>query len=190
MTIPNILTSLRILLIPVFIVASLQRAFDIAFFVFIAAALTDALDGYIARRFDMRSRLGAILDPGADKTMLVSGYVVYTIAGVAPYGLPISLTLTVFMRDVAMVFVAYLLYTRIRIRRFPPTILGKLSTIFQAVALAVTMGSNMFLAPVLLPLLFWAQAAALIMTLLSGWDYLRLWALYLEQPGVRISDTT
>jgi len=181
MTIPNILTLLRIALIPVFITASLVKAFDIAFFVFITAALTDALDGFIARRFDQKSKLGAVLDPGADKTMLTAGYVVYTFGSVAPHRFPVGLTVTMLLRDVLIVLIAYLLYTRIRIRRFPPTVAGKLSTIFQAIALGVTMGANMFLAPIAMPLLSLAHQAALLLTLYSGFDYLRRWTRYLDE---------
>lgn len=180
MTTANILTSIRLLMVPVFITASLMRRFDIAFFLFVGAALTDAFDGWIARRFNQRSRLGALLDPAADKTMLVSGFVVLTIPGVAQYGLPLGLTVTVLMRDLLMVLVAYLIFTRIRIDRFPPSIPGKISTIVQAVALGVTIAANMWLAPIALPLMKLSHGAALGMTLYSGLDYMRRWALVLE----------
>lgn len=187
MTIPNFLTILRIILVPVFIVASLQGAFGLAFFVFIAAAVTDALDGFIARAFNQRSKLGAVLDPGADKMMLVSGYLVFTLPGIARHRLPVGLTVTVFLRDVLIVFIAYLLYTRIRVRRFPPSIPGKLSTIFQSIALGVTMAANTFLAPVALPLAATAQKGALLMTLYSGWDYLRLWSKHIEEEAEQVA---
>lgn len=180
MTTANILTSIRLLMVPIFIAASLMGRFDVAFFLFVGAALTDAFDGWIARRFDQRSRLGALLDPAADKTMLVSGFVVLTIPGVASYGLPLGLTVTVLMRDVLIVFVAYLIFTRIRIDRFPPSIPGKISTIAQAVALGVTIAANMWLAPIALPLLKLSHAAALGMTLYSGLDYMRRWAVVIE----------
>lgn len=189
MTTANILTSIRLLMVPVFITASLMRRFDIAFFLFVGAALTDAFDGWIARRFNQRSRLGALLDPAADKTMLVSGFVVLTIPGVAQHGLPLGLTLTVLMRDVLIVLVAYLIFTRVRIDRFPPSIPGKISTIAQAVALGVTIAANMRLAPIALPLMKLSHGAALGMTLYSGLDYMRRWALVLERsdPAARHS---
>ncbi len=180
MTAANILTSIRLLMVPIFIAASLARRFDVAFFLFVGAALTDAVDGWIARRFNQRSRLGALLDPAADKTMMVSGFIVMTIPGLAAYSLPLGLTITVLMRDVLIVLVAYLIFTRIRIEKFPPSIPGKISTIVQAVALAVTIAANMWLAPIALPLLKLSHAAALGMTLYSGLDYMRRWAVIIE----------
>jgi cardiolipin synthase (CMP-forming) len=187
MTIANMLTTTRLLMVPIFIGASLLGRFDVAFFLFIGAAITDALDGWIARAMNQRSRLGALLDPAADKTMMVSGYVVFTLQGLAAYTLPFGLTVTVLMRDVLIVLVAYLLYTRVRIDRFPPSVPGKISTIVQAVALGVTIAANMWLAPVAVPLLLPVHAAALLMTLYSGLDYVRRWTLALEQEESSIA---
>jgi cardiolipin synthase (CMP-forming) len=174
-TIPNILTMLRIALIPVFVLAALQGAHTVALFVFLTAAITDALDGYLARLLNQHSRLGAFLDPAADKSLLVSGYVVYTIPGVANYVLPLGLTFTVFIRDALLVIFAYLLYTRIRISRFPPSIPGKVSTICQVVALAATVAANTFLEPLVAPLLYFLYALVLLITLFTGYDYMRRW---------------
>src|SRR5688572_17942986 len=109
LTLPNLLTLLRLLLVPVFVMAALRQAHTIAFVVFVTAAVTDALDGWIARKFDLRSRLGAILDPAADKLLMVSGYIVYTINPGDGPRLPDWLTFTVFARDLIIVFFAYLL---------------------------------------------------------------------------------
>jgi len=167
-TLPNILTLVRVILIPVFIMAALRHQHTAALVIFISAAATDMLDGYVARRFNLRSRLGAILDPAADKSMMVAGYVVYTIPGVAMLRLPEWLTFTVFVRDLLIVFFAYLLYTRIKIKRFPPSIAGKLSTFSQVLALAATIAANTALGAPLRPL-------TLVMTMLSGADYVRKW---------------
>lgn len=163
-----------------FVVAALRHDHTGALVIFISAALTDVLDGYIARRFDLRSRLGAILDPAADKLLMVAGYVVYTIPGVAVLRLPVWLTFTVFIRDVLIVFFAYLLYTRIQIKRFPPSVVGKLSTFLQVLALAVTIAANTALEPALRPLLSWIHRIALVMTMLSGADYIRKWERVLK----------
>ncbi|MGZ7079497.1 MAG: CDP-alcohol phosphatidyltransferase family protein, partial [Thermoanaerobaculia bacterium] len=77
LTVPNLITLLRILLIPFFLYASTRGAFTVAFIIFVSAALTDIFDGYIARRFNQRSRIGALLDPAADKTMMICGYLFY-----------------------------------------------------------------------------------------------------------------
>jgi cardiolipin synthase len=174
-TLPNILTLVRVILIPVFIMAALRHQHTAALVIFISAAATDMLDGYVARRFNLRSRLGAILDPAADKSMMVAGYVVYTIPGVAMLRLPEWLTFTVFVRDLLIVFFAYLLYTRIKIKRFPPSIAGKLSTFSQVLALAATIAANTALGAPLRPLLPWIHRLTLVMTMLSGADYVRKW---------------
>lgn len=172
LTIPNLLTLLRLLLVPVFIVASFQGRYTLGFVLFVSAAVTDILDGWIARRFDMRSRLGAILDPAADKTMMVSGYLFYTLKRMPLMGIPPWLTFVVFIRDIVIVMFAYLLYTRVRVRRFPPSPAGKTSTVLQAVTLAVTIAVNAFLPQLLRPsqVLF---KVTLLVTLYSGFDYLR-----------------
>jgi len=182
-TIPNVLSLIRLALIPVFVLVSIQGYFAVAFFLFVGAAGTDALDGWIARRFNQTSRLGAYLDPAADKLMMLATYVVYTLASTAEWRLPVWLTFTVFIRDFTIAIFAYLLYTRIRIRRFPPSIAGKVSTIVQVVALAATIAANMFLAPIARPLLPWIHRAALLITLYSGFDYIRKWDLALERSA-------
>jgi cardiolipin synthase len=182
-TIPNILSLIRLGLIPVFVWLSVEGRFAAAFFLFVGAALTDALDGWIARRFNQRSRLGAYLDPAADKTMMVTTYIVYTIPSIAAYRLPLWLTFTVFIRDLTIVIFAYLLYTRIRVKRFPPNVAGKISTTVQIVALAATIAAATFLAPVVVPLLWIFHRAALVMTLVSGFLYIRKWDRVLEDAG-------
>ena len=175
-TLPNILTLLRLLLIPVFIVAALENRHALAFITFVSAAVTDVLDGWIARRWNLRSRLGAILDPAADKSLMISGYIVYTIHTSARYRLPEWLTFTVFARDIIIVLFAYLLYSRVKIRRFPPSIAGKISTLMQVLALAATIAANTeVLAPISRPLIPHIFKAALFMTMLSGADYIRKW---------------
>src|SRR5207253_6023829 len=68
LTVPNALTLLRLAIVPVFLVASFRGDFTLAFILFVSAAATDVIDGFVARRFNQRSRLGAVLDPAADKT--------------------------------------------------------------------------------------------------------------------------
>src|ERR1044071_8291656 len=139
MTIPNVLTILRLIAVPIFIFASLRGHFVAAFILFVGAALTDMFDGMIARRFNQRSRLGAILDPAADKTMLVCGYLFYTLYDTMPLvRIPGWLTFAVFIRDFLIALFAYLLWTRLNVKRFPPSWAGKTSTVVQAIALGTT----------------------------------------------------
>ena len=173
MTIPNILTLLRFLLIPVFLYASIHGAFTLAFVLFISAAVTDILDGMIARRLNQRSRLGAMLDPMADKGLMVTGFLFYTLAAHLPrVAIPGWLTFVVFIRDFLILAFAYLLYTRVHVKRFPPSWAGKTSTVLQATTVGVAIGVNAFV-----PQLLWLAEVlfrvTLVTTLFSGWDYLR-----------------
>ena len=181
---PNILTMLRLLLVPCFLGASMQGMYSVAFVIFVSAAITDALDGWLARKFNVRSRFGAIMDPAADKTLMVCGFIYYTFAAKLPViELPGWLTFTVFIRDFLIAVFAYLMYTRVQVTRFPPSIAGKVSTVLQAVTLATTIAVNAFL-PVLLPFAEVLFRASLVMTLASGWGYLRRAALMLRDDTV------
>ncbi len=170
--IPNILTLGRLLLVPCFLWASMRSMYTTAFVIFVTAAVTDILDGAVARRMNLRSKLGAFLDPAADKTLMVCGFLYYTYAELPRVAIPGWLTFTVFIRDVLLVFFAYLMYTRIQITRFPPTVWGKTSTVLQAVTLAAVIAVNAFL-PALLPLAHLLFRLSLFMTIFSGWDYVR-----------------
>jgi len=146
--------------------------FVTAFVLFVTAAITDSLDGFVARRWNMHSKLGALLDPAADKTLMVCGVLYYTFAENIPVvRLPGWLTFTVFIRDFLIVFFSYLMYTRVQLRRFPPTGYGKISTILQVLALATTIAVNAF-AIGLLPFVTVLYRASMLMTLISGWHYL------------------
>ena len=179
LNVPNALTLLRLLMIPIFLAASVRGQFLTAFVLFVSAAVTDIFDGMIARRFNQRSRLGAILDPAADKTMMICGYLYYTFASNLHSRIPGWLTFTVFARDFLIILFAYLLYTRVRVTRFPPSAAGKASTMLQAVTLGAVIGVNAFA-----PHLDWVAEAmfrvALVMTLISGGGYIRRAKLMLE----------
>src|SRR6202040_2341742 len=84
LNLPNFLTLCRIASIPVFLIFLTRQRYEAALYVFAAAAVTDGLDGAVARWFDSRTELGAFLDPFADKLMLVSAFVVLTIDGELP----------------------------------------------------------------------------------------------------------
>ena len=171
-TVPNLLTLLRLFLVPCFMVASFRGRFTLAFVLFVTAAVTDIFDGMIARRFNQRSRLGALLDPAADKTMMICGYLFYTLHPSVKVPIPNWLTFTVFIRDFVIVVFAYLLYTRVQVKRFPPSWAGKASTVTQAVTLAATVATNAVL-PQLVPFCAILFRIALGITLYSAFDYLR-----------------
>jgi cardiolipin synthase len=170
---PNLLTILRLVLVPCFLGASMQEMYTVAFAIFVTAAVTDILDGALARRLNVRSRVGALLDPAADKTLMICGFLYYTFAARVPLvRIPGWLTFTVFIRDFLILFFAYLMYTRIQITRFPPSVPGKISTLLQAVTLAAAIAVNGPL-PMLLPFARVLFRASMLVTLFSGWHYLR-----------------
>lgn len=172
LTIPNILTLGRLVAVPVFLWASFDRRFTLAFGLFIGAALTDLFDGLIARRFNQRSRLGALLDPAADKTIMICGYLFYTLHPSVRVPIPAWLTFTVFIRDFLIILFAYLLYTRVQVTRFPPSWAGKTSMVAQAITLGVSVAVNAGFTQVQVVAAFLFRTTVVI-TLYSGWDYLR-----------------
>ena len=173
LNVPNLLTLGRLLLVPCFLLASMRGMYTAAFVIFVSAAVTDILDGMIARRWNLRSRLGALLDPAADKTLMVCGFVFYTFADGLPVArIPGWLTFTVFIRDFLIALFAYLMYTRIHITRFPPSVFGKASTVLQAVTLGAVMAANAF-TPRFATLAEVLFRVSLVLTLFSGWHYLR-----------------
>src|SRR5687767_4781874 len=87
-TVPNLLTVFRMVLIPVFVSLLFYQKFVYALAVFVLAGVTDGLDGLLARRFDQKSQLGTILDPIADKMLLVTAFVVLSMRSVFPPPVP------------------------------------------------------------------------------------------------------
>ena len=128
LNVPNFLTLCRLASIPLFLTFLTRQRYEAALYVFAAAAITDGLDGAVARWFDSRTELGAFLDPFADKLMLVSAFVVLTIDG----DLPGYLLSVVLIRDIVIV-VGYLMISFFTGERVPvrPSYLGKLSTFMQ-----------------------------------------------------------
>ncbi len=177
---PNILTVARFLLVPCFLLASMRHRYAIALVIFVTAAVTDILDGMIARRMNLKSRLGALLDPAADKTLMVCGFLYYTFADGLRMAIPGWLTFAVFIRDFLIVFTAYLMWTRVQVTRFPPSIAGKVSTLLQAITLVVVVAVNAFL-PRLAAAVEVLFRISLVVTLYSGWGYLRRAALLLQE---------
>src|SRR6266478_6590803 len=144
-TLPNLLTIVRMALIPVFVSLLFYQKFLLALAVFVFAGITDGLDGLLARRFQQQSPLGRILDPIADKMMLVTSFVVLSMRGVYPTPLPKHLpipfwvTITVISRDVFILVGAAAINMVSGFRAFRPSFLGKLCTVVQSAATAIAL---------------------------------------------------
>jgi cardiolipin synthase (CMP-forming) len=141
-TVPNLLTVFRMVLIPVFVSLLFYQKFVWALGIFVLAGVTDGLDGLLARRFDQKSQLGTILDPIADKLMLVTSFVVLSMRAVFPQPLPPHLpvpfwvTVAVISRDVFILVGAAAINIVTGFRGFRPSLLGKINTTVQIAAIA------------------------------------------------------
>jgi cardiolipin synthase len=139
------LTVFRMVLIPVFVTLLFYQRFLWALGVFVIAGLTDGLDGLLARRFSQQSQLGTVLDPIADKLMLVTAFVVLSMRSVFPQPLPSHLpipfwvTVAVISRDVFIIVGAAAINIMTGFRGFRPSWLGKLNTTVQIGGIAAIM---------------------------------------------------
>jgi len=165
LNIPNVLTLSRLFLVPVFLALLSGQHFGYALYVFCAAGLTDALDGTIARWFDLRTEIGALLDPFADKLLLLSAFIGLTIEDVIP-GWLLGVVIT---RDVVIVF-GYLLLIFYTDERLPvhPSYLGKAATCFQLISVIGALAGAGQNWPGHWPLVLYATAA---ITAISGVHY-------------------
>lgn len=180
LTLPNFLTLLRIIAIPIFLIFLADANYAAAFMLFLAAGVTDTIDGAVARLTDSRSNLGAVLDPMADKLLLLSSFIVLGFSG----GIASWLVALVVVRDVIVV----LGYGAVFIvdhewMEVAPSRLGKLSTFFQLFAVGFAL---MHLARPALPLADFnvlVQAVTGAVTAASGVQYVYRGLLWHQQRG-------
>lgn len=165
-TIPNLLTIIRILLTPLFVIFLIREHFDLALVVFVAAGVSDGLDGFIARYFDQRSTLGAILDPIADKMLLIAAFVSLGVLSIIPYWL----TVVVITRDV-VILIGVAIFSLLDIDfEINPSAVSKMTTVLQVitVCLALLPFDRSGLAELQM-IFFWLTA---LFTTLSGLHYI------------------
>lgn len=171
LNVPNLITLSRLISVPLMIWLIVGARFGIAFWVFVGAGFSDALDGFIAKRFDCRTRLGALLDPAADKALLSSVYVALGIAEL----LPNWLVILVVFRDVTIIG-GFVLFQTIAVpRNFDPLYISKINTLMQISLVAYVLGRLALNFPdgALTEVL--ADGTA-VTTVLSGFSYLFRWA--------------
>ena len=172
---PNIITLCRIGMVPIFLVLLSKDRFTAALYVFLLAAATDALDGAVARWFDIRTELGAILDPFADKLLLLSALVVLTFE----HALPVWLLIVTGMRDILLVL-GYMMISFAAGERFPvhPSIFGKLTTVLLIVCVIGTLTEHFGLSQSDWYALLYLTGSVLVV---SGVHYLYQALVYLSQ---------
>lgn len=180
LTAANQLTLLRMLLVPPFVLTVLYGMHGWALLTFFIAALTDTLDGLIARRAGQQTTLGAWLDPVADKILILSMVVVLTLPQVGPNRLPLWLTVLVISRDVAIIATVAVINLAVGRRTFRPSPLGKLATAtFLATGVAVLVANYVGRPTGVVDGFVWASLA---ITLASAVDYMfRMARIFREQ---------
>ena len=137
LSIPNLITLGRILLVPIVVLAIASGTMWIAFVLFVAAGISDAVDGFLAKRFNMASELGAYLDPLADKALIVSIYLTLGING----DIPRWLVILVVSRDILIVGGIILSWVMGNPLKIKPLIVSKLNTVAQILFACVVLGS-------------------------------------------------
>lgn len=182
LTLPNILTAFRLLLVPFFLQQMLSGRKREALFLFLVAGLTDLLDGFIARTWNLRSPLGKLLDPAADKLLLVTAFVIISFPHFSqPFHVPSWLVAAVIARDTLIAAGAFVLFLWKGIRTFTPSLWGKICTFLQVLTVLLILAANVFAdnsfdagllrhlgRPQLHSLFFWLTLGA---TIISGLQY-------------------
>lgn len=181
---PNLITVGRAVLVPVVFWLLITGRMQTAFFVFVVAGISDALDGFLAKRFGWKTELGAYLDPLADKFLIVSIFIALGVLG----ELPSWLVIAVVSRDILIiiaVIVSWLLANPVRIR---PLIVSKANTAVQIMLAATVLadaGFDLGLAT-LRSLLVWLTAALTVVSLAA---YIRAWLGHMGRNGRTATDS-
>jgi cardiolipin synthase len=178
LTIPNLITIMRFLLVPAVVLAMLNMRWDWAFAGFLVAGISDGVDGFIARRFNQHSKLGAYLDPMADKVLLVSVFVVMGFIG----ELPLWLVVTMVSRDGLIVCAVVLSTVMAHPVEMKPLYVSKANTAAQIALAAVVLGElalGLHLDP-LRPALILLSG---VLTVASAAAYLVAWLRHMSGYG-------
>jgi len=174
MTFANVITVLRVMLVPIFIIYMINGRILASLVIFIIASVSDALDGFLARVFRQKSNLGAHLDPLADKILLISAYVTLAIYKMVPPWLAVL----VISRDVIIllgVLVLYLTKYPVNIR---PSILSKATTCIQLLTVLMILSSGYINIQFVKVYAFWLTG---LVTIASGLQYIRQGMITLSQ---------
>ncbi len=173
LTIPNLVTFLRMALIPVFASLLFYGYGGLALLVFLIAGVSDGLDGFIARRFKQVSELGMVIDPIADKLLMTSAFILLTMPNVLQPSrhlpIPFWVTAAVIGRDILIVTVAAAINIMTGFRGFKPSWLGKASTFVQVVAVGLILLSPVINYSFYLPTVY---TTVTVFAALSGVHYI------------------
>lgn len=174
-SIPNILTLMRLLMAPLFVILLLHDRLTAALIIFSLAGISDGLDGFIARWFNQQTVLGAYLDPVADKVLLVSAFICLALLGI----IPDWLTVIVLSREVIIVLGIAILTLTEKKYRVRPSLVSKCTTAVQIAMVIVSLVlPNIPRLQMMQHILLWTTAA---LTMISGFHYLYIGMNMLQQ---------
>jgi cardiolipin synthase len=182
LTVPNIITITRVLLIPVMVYLIMERHYEGAFYVFLISAVSDMLDGFIARHFHQMSQFGAVLDPVADKLTMLTLTVLLASQGVMPEWLAIAIV----ARDVVIVSGAVTYRFVVGPMEMQPTLLSKLNTLLEFFVIAVVLAEAARMMPAY-PWLGQLFMVVFVTVVASGLQYVWLWSRKAMRSGHRES---
>lgn len=174
-SLPNLISLGRLVLVPIIVTLIIQPEWALAFTLFLVAGVSDAIDGWLAKRFDLRTELGAYLDPIADKALLVSIYISLAAVGV----LPATIVVLVVSRDVMIVgavMVSWLLDKPVAIR---PLLVSKLNTLAQIALAACVLAAKAFAFPLGIWFTVFLYVVAAL-TVASAAAYLTQWIRHMD----------
>jgi cardiolipin synthase (CMP-forming) len=172
LTVPNLLTFLRMALIPVFASLLYYGYTGTALILFVIAGISDGVDGFVARRLKQETELGTILDPIADKLLMTTAFIILTLPNIFPppaKSVPFWVTAAVIGRDVLIVTVAGAINIMTGFRGFQPSWLGKLSTTVQVAAVTLILVAAVFNHSIYLPTTYFI---VVLLAFLSGFHYI------------------
>ena len=167
LSVPNQLTMLRMVVLPFVLISMIYERHEMALWLFVAAAVTDAIDGLVARHFDQKTLLGEFLDPIADKMLLSSCFIVQALIVAIPWWI----TILVLLRDVTIIATVLVLVLATSVKTFPPNSFGKANTVAQIATIFAVLYRNAWVgteATTVVDVLIWVTAAT---TLLSSVQY-------------------
>jgi cardiolipin synthase len=176
--IPNAISIMRILLIAPIILLFVYGEFGWALGLFVIASLSDGLDGYIAKKYDWNTRLGAFLDPAGDKLLVAWSFGTLAFLG----QIPVWLAVIVILRDVLIVAGSFIYHYLVRRLEGEPTVISKLNTGLEFAFLIAVMSEAGFGWPndITITVL---GAAVLVTVVISGYDYVSNWIRSARSPG-------
>ena len=181
LSLANRITIMRIILAPLFIAAIVYGRMNIALILFIIAIISDGLDGFIARTFNQKTALGTILDPVADKILLISAFICLALVNSLPDNLrlPPYVPIIVISRDAIIVLGSIIIYVVKGDVKIEPSIWGKVTTFFQMITIVAILIQFKYSVYV------WNTAA--LLTIISGVDYMTKGSLALSEIRPQIN---